>query len=58
MQSQCDLNNAAANTLERFGILRHATKLHELKFVPEQFLRAIWKILKIPFRVPEPYNWP
>jgi hypothetical protein len=56
--SQSNLNNAAAETLERFGVLWHTPKLDALKLVAQKFLRAIWKTPKILFRVSEPNDGP
>jgi hypothetical protein len=49
--SQGKFKNATADTLERFGVLRHAAKLDKLKLIPQQFLCAIWKIPKVLLRV-------
>ena len=55
---QSNLKNAAADSLERFGIFRHAAELDQLEFVTEQFLCTLRKILQAPFRVSQPDKRP
>src|SRR5271165_1026787 len=57
-RSQGNFKNTAANTLERLGVLRHPTKLDELKLITQQFLCVIREITKVLFRVSEPDKRP